>query len=310
MKFQKPPLDIPGLLQKWQSRGLTIPDPAKAAHYLRFIGYYRLSAYALPFQQAPVPTTGQSVTGPDKPFKPGTTFDDLLNLYVFDRELRLVVMDAVERMEVAIRSCIVNEMCLRQGSHWFMDQAHFAGGFRHDKLMEKIEQELDISSTGTRPQSVHHERFINHYYKKYTDPYLPPAWMIAETLPLGTWSYIYAHLNQAERKIIATHFQVDAHILSNWLHSLTYLRNLCAHHARLWNRQFVIKPVIARKHAGFLKSNDRFYAMAVILHDLLRIIAPGTTWHQRLAALLQATPVADCRSMGFPPGWEKETFWL
>jgi abortive infection bacteriophage resistance protein len=310
MKFQKPPLDIPGQLQKWQSRGLVVSDPAKAGHFLRFIGYYRLSAYALPFQQPP-PVAGQPATGPDKPFKPGTTFDDLLNLYVFDRELRLLVMDAMERIEVALRSCIVNEMCLRHGAHWFMDTAHFSPSYRHNKLIDKIEDELDIPARGNRPQSPHHERFINHYFKKYTDPYLPPAWMIAETLPLGTWSSIYSNLRQSvERKAIAAHFQVDEFVLKNWLHSLTYLRNLCAHHARLWNRQFVIKPVIARKHAGFLKSNDRFYAMAVVLQDLLRIIAPGTTWHQRLAALLNSCPVADRRAMGFPAGWEKEPFWL
>jgi abortive infection bacteriophage resistance protein len=108
---------------------------------------------------------------------------------------------------------------------------------------------------------------------------------------------------------VAVKFQVDEYVLKNWLHSLTYLRNLCAHHARVWNRQFVIKPVIARKHAGFLKSNDRFYALAVVIHDLLRIIAPGTTWHQRLAPLLNSCLVADRRAMGFPNGWEQEQFW-
>lgn len=305
MKFQKPPLTLPQQLQKWQTRGLQVGDPTKALHYLCFIGYYRLSAYALPFQQ-----TQNLPFNPDKPFKAGTTFENILDLYVFDRELRLLVMDAIERIEVAIRSCIVNEMSLLHGSHWFMDPVFFATRFRHNKLIDKIESELDITGVNLRPQSLHHERFINHYYQKYTDPYLPPCWMIAETLSLGTWSSIYANLRQsAERKAIAAHFQVDEYILKSWLHSLTYLRNLCAHHARLWNRQFVIKPVVARKHSPFVTANDRFYAMAVVLHELLRIIAPGTTWHTRLASLLNASPIVNPSAMGFPNRWTEAPFW-
>jgi abortive infection bacteriophage resistance protein len=307
MRFNKPPIDLQQQLQKWIARGLTVNDPGKALHYLRFIGYYRFSAYALPFQQlniAPVSTV------PDKPFRAGTSFDNILDLYVFDRELRLLVMDAVERIEVAVRTCILNEMCMKYGSHWFMDVGNFSGKFRHADFLAKLEHELDIPSGGAAPSRAHHETFINHYYQAYADPYLPPAWMVAETMPLGTWSLIFAELRQsADKNAIAAHFQTDAYILRNWLHSLTYLRNLCAHHSRLWNRQFVIKPMIARKHAGFLKSNDRFYAMAVILNELMKIIAPGTNWAQRLAGHLRAYPAVDTRAMGFPADWETLLFW-
>lgn len=105
MTFDKPPLTLEQQLDKWQSRGLVVPDTTKALHYLRFIGYYRLSAHALPVQQ---------LAAPDKPFRAGTSFEDLLGLYVFYRELRLVVMDAIERIAVAFRICLVNEMSTRQ----------------------------------------------------------------------------------------------------------------------------------------------------------------------------------------------------
>jgi abortive infection bacteriophage resistance protein len=90
---------------------------------------------------------------------------------------------------------------------------------------------------------------------------------------------------------------------------LNYLRNLCAHHSRLWNRKFVIKPVITKRHEQFLKSNDRCYSMAVVVEDLLRIIAPGTSWAHRLRHLLATNPFADPAAMGFPAGWEAEPFW-
>jgi len=309
VKFQKPALTIPALLEKWRVRGLEIPDLVEAEHYLRFIGYYRLSAYALPLQVK----AAASGTPIDKPFKAGTSFTDILNLYRFDRELRLLFMDAIERIEVAVRSCIVNEMSLCHGPHWFMDPAHFnpsAPRFKHHHLLDRIDKELKIGNGAKTPAKPHHEVFINHYYNTYTDPYLPPAWMIAETLTLGTWSLIFENLRvTAERKAISSPLKTDEQVLRNWLHALAYLRNLCAHHSRLWNRQFVIKPVVATRHAKFLKSNDRCYAMAVVVEDLLRTIAPDTSWAIRLNGLLANHPFADPAAMGFPPGWMSEPFW-
>lgn len=309
MKFRKPALSIPDLVQRWKDRGLAISVPAEAEHYLSFIGYYRLSAYALPLQDKVAPSTGPI----DKPFKAGTSFTDILNLYRFDRELRLLFMDAIERIEVAVRTCIVNEMSLRHGPHWFMDASHFkpaAPRFKHHKLLDRIDQQLQIPSGSKAPSKPHHEVFINHYYATYTDPYLPPAWMIAETLTLGTWSIVFENIRvTAERKAIAKPLATDEQVLRNWLHAMTYLRNLCAHHSRLWNRQFVIKPMIATRHAKFLKSNDRCYAMAVVVENLLRTVAPGTSWGVRLRDLLVEHPFIDPTAMGFPPSWDAEPFW-
>lgn len=194
-----------------------------------------------------------------------------------------------------------------------MDPVHFnpsAFRFKHHQLIDRIDNELKIGSRAKTPAKPHHEVFINHYFTKYTDPYLPPAWMIAETLTLGTWSLIFENLRvTAERKAIAAPLRTDEQLLRNWLHALTYLRNLCAHHSRLWNRQFVIKPLIAKRHASFLLANDRCYAMAVVVEDLLRTVAPGTLWALRLRELLAANPFADPVAMGFPDTWENEPFW-
>lgn len=304
MRFTKPALTIPQQLIKFQSRGLHIDNVPEAEHYLRYIGYYRLSAYALPLQQS---------SALDKPFKPGATFQNILNLYRFDRELRLLVMDAIERIEVAARSVIVNELSIRHGPHWFMDAAHFNPSFskfKHHELLNRIDKEFTIPSGSSKPAKPHHEVFINHYFTKYTAPYLPPAWMVAETLTLGTWSQIFENLKVAgERKAVAVHFGVDEQILRNWFHALTYLRNICAHHARLWNRKTVIKITIANKHQPFLKVNDRFYAFAVVINDLMQRIAPHTRWQQRLQRLLVDHPFIDPTAMGFPAGWETEPFW-
>lgn len=308
MKFTKPPLTLPQQLAKWQSRGLAVSDTTMALHYLQFIGYYRLSAYTLPFQEP---------AHPDKHFKSGTTFEQVLSLYVFDRELRLLVLDGIERVEVAVRTCLVNEMSTKHGAHWFMDPQHFKvpgpsrpPHFDHNKFLDKLEKELGIPPGNTILGRPHNEVFINHYYTKYGDPYLPPAWMVFEVLPMGSMSQVFANLRDAKnRAAVAAPFGVDEQVMQNWLHCLSYVRNGCAHHRRLWNLQLVIKPTIAKKLASLVPVRDRFYALAVILHYMLGVTAPKSSWHERLARLLDTHPVADQRMMGFPPGWKSEAFW-
>ncbi len=320
MRFTKPAVDIANQLKRFTDRGLVVPDPEAAEAYLVHIGYYRLSAYALPFQ-------GKSQ--PDKPFKAGTTFQQILDLYQFDRELRLLVIDAIERVEISVRSQIVNTLCLTQGAHWFMDAAHFQARFDHGMFIRKIEEDFEVKTGAggvkllpTRPQS---ETFITHYYQKYGDPYLPPFWMVAETLTLGSLSKLYAGLrDNATRNAIAGIYQINETVLVSWLRSLTYLRNLYAHHSRLWNRDFAIKPLVAHKLGSILNPfpaaladgltiqvhpATRLYALAVVLFDFLKVVSPATTWNQRLARLLNTHAFVDPAAMGFPASWKAEPFW-
>lgn len=312
MKFTKPPLTLAQQLAKWQSRGLVVGNEAKALHYLRFIGYYRFSAYTLPFQD---------LAHPDKHFRADSTFDLVLGLYVFDRELRLLVLDALERVEVAVRACLVNEMCVKHGAHWFMEAKHFrplptAPGtrpyFDHNGFLNNIDEELGIPTRAYAPSAPHNEVFINHYYAKYGDPYLPPAWMVFEVLSMNRLSQAYANLKEPDDRIrIASHFGVDEQVLQKWLHCLSYVRNLCAHHRRLWNVKLVIKPLIAKKHMALIPDadRDRFYAVAIILNYLMGIIAPQSRWHERLAALMVKHSGGGLRAMGFPVDWRSKEFW-
>jgi len=132
-----------------------------------------------------------------------------------------------------------------------------------------------------------------------------------ETFSLGTLSMLFANLARgAERVAIATHFGADEFVLRNWFHVLSHVRNLCAHHSRLWNRRLVIKfRQVANKHKSFLGTTDRMYAVAVVLYELLKQIAPDTIWHTRLRDLLAKHPVTPLAPMGFPANWQGEPFW-
>lgn len=301
--YCKPALTIDQQLDLLVARGLTIPDRDKARHYLNYIGYYRLSGYFLTFQQS---TSG---TVPHF-FKKDITFKDVLDCYIFDRELRLLVMDAIERIEVAFRACISNTMSESHGPHWFMNSTHFIPRFKHAELLDRIRRETFHSSVTSARNHPRRESFIHHYYETYSHTDLPPSWMVVEVMSLGTLSSIYASLASRDmQKIICQPFGINHLVMESWLHTLTYLRNLCAHHARLWNRQFSIKPTIMKAYQKQLGRNATFYAQAAMLYVLMYIIADGSQWQRRLAELLDKHPHVFIPAMGFPEGWKEDPFW-
>ena len=158
--FQKPYASAHDLVRLLQSRGLTVADTAKAERYLEFIGYYRLSAYMYPLLQMPKE---------QHRYKPNTTFDQVMMLYRFDKKLRLLIFNEIEKIEVAVRSAIVNIGSDMTGNpFWMTDGSNFidAAKFRH--TMDLIDAELHRSR----------EDFIVHFKQTYSDAY-PPAWILA-----------------------------------------------------------------------------------------------------------------------------------
>ena len=238
-------------------------------------------------------------------FLDGVSFEDVLDLYVFDRKLRLAVMDAVERIEVAFRAQFSQTMSEQHGPHWFMDAAHFQPGYDHAGFIARIKKDIGHDNA----KAAMRQTFIKHYYDKYGDPELPPSWMIFEVLSFGTVSLAFKHLTRQNQKPVAKPFGLAGEVLASWLHALSYLRNLAAHHQRLWNRTYTIKPIQAKWYAAELQHTSRFYAQAVMTEVLLKVVSPDTRWGQRLADLLAEHPKVDARRLGFPDDWRQRPLW-
>jgi len=302
-EFTKPAIPISAQLQLWIDRGLIIADKAKTEHYLHTIGYYRLSAYALPFQ-----VSGES----DHNFKSDICFDDIRKLYIFDRELRLLVMDAIERIEVAFRSQFNNHMAQSYGAHWYLDEKHFIAKYEHKALLAEIEQ------LGRRSKEV----FVKHYRTKYSDPRLPPSWMVTELLTLGQLSFVFANLADfSDQKAIAKGMNTTAELLRSWMQSISYIRNTCAHHSRLWNRELGTAPMVPKKPKGNwirmpimltdpdVPPNTRLYLVLSILEYLLQAVNRSSTWHERLKDLMDRNPQVSRAHMGMPENWASDPFW-
>lgn len=298
MKFEKPAVSVHDQIELLKRRGMTVGDEAQAQHYLNFISYYRLRAYWLPFE---VPAANNG----DHAFRNGTTFEDVLTLYIFDRELRLLVLDAIERVEVALRTQWAHHMAMTYGPHGYLEQGHYSVIRHHAKDVTALEKEFNRSE----------DTFAIHYRDKYTSPKLPPVWMAAEVMSFGLLSKFYSNLRtRADRKAIADPFALDEAVVTSFAHHISTVRNICAHHGRLWNKRFTVTMTTPRFPAKLpvaMRDVDPRYLhnTLVTLDYLLALIAPGNEWKQRLVALIDSCPLADPASMGFPADWRVRSVW-
>jgi len=280
---------------------MAIPDVARAEHWLRHVSYYRLSAYWLPFEYPK--------GNPGPRFLPGTSFDTVTALYDFDRRLRLLVLDAIERIEVAVRGSWAYELAQRFGPHGYLNAAlYYHPGKYHDNLRRLTN---DVASSP--------ETYIDHYRGTYSTPAMPPVWMVAEMMSFGHLSRWYALLDdRGLRNAIAKPLGLPEAVLVPLLKHLSTIRNSCAHHARLWNRGFLLRMRVPFKPAALVATLEppathapaRLYNALVLIIYLLRQVAPASAWRDELATLLTQHPTDNLSAMGFPQDWDTRPLWL
>lgn len=327
-EFDKPAITVEQQIALLKDRGLNIQDEKRAGLFLRAVSFFRLTPYMRPFQKP---------EDFDHGFRPGTGFRQISQLYDFDRRLRLLVIDAVERVEVAVRATISNHMGPTYGAHWYLNRNLFKDRYDHARLLGSIEsaqqkalqdyqREVDridrlthadaARKTGLKQRRAQ-ESYARHYALTYNQPTLMPGWAMLEELTIGELSHLYRGLaKDSDRKAIGQPLAVPAPLLDSWLHTLTVVRNICAHHARLWNRELGIKPEQPRqanfKWPAYLPKSSQHTRIAVVLvmlHHLMQQVSPHTEWHQRLTDLLNEYPEIPKQAMGLPDNWQADPFW-
>lgn len=279
---------------------MIIADHAEAEFWLRHVSYYRLSAYWLYFE---VPK------GADGPrFRPGTTFGRVTALYDFDRVLRRLVMRGTEHVEVALRGSWAYQMAHVGNGHSYLDPALYLSRKEFDANVRKLTTDVARSN----------ETYINHYRQHYTDPQLPPAWMVAEMMSFGQLSRWYSNLaSRSLRNAIAAPLALPETVLVPLVRHVTDIRNICAHHGRLWNRGFLQPPKLAQKPVDLNQSLDlsatqapaKLYNALTMVAHIVRTVAPNSDWAVALRAHLRANPESDQAAMGFPTDWDERPLW-
>src|ERR1700678_3020853 len=289
--YTKPYLYVPDQVRLLQARGMFISDQTEAEICLHRIGYYRLSGYAYPFRHREIrrSVTGETIEHIHENFRPGTEFAQVMALYVFDKKLRLLLLDAIERVEVGLRVEIALLLGLR-GPFAHLEPANFNRYFSTPDELSGQSPHLTFLAKLDDAFQRSREEFAEHFRKKYDSKL--PIWMSIELWDVGTLSAILSGMQASDLTELATLYQLPRRIfLPSWAQSINFVRNICAHHGRLWNRALVQQPIPGRadeisllQHLSTdLHAQRRLYAVASILQYLLRFIHPSSSWASRFA---------------------------
>lgn len=297
--FTKQALAYADQIALLEQRGMVIADHVTAEAVLSRVSYYRLSAYWHPFKM-PASAGATSST-----LVPGTTFETVVALYDFDRQLRLLVLDALERIEVAIRTAVTYHLGMTYGAFGHVDRNTFHAGFDHGTWLTHLHQETTRSS----------DAFVSHYKQKYLGFPTMPIWMMTEVISLGSLSRMYKGMLPRDKNAVAAPLNIHPKRLQDWLHVLTYVRNICAHHSRLWNRSLAIRPTAMSEpewNNPILPRLDRVFCILLMLRYMMRQTGNGAAWRDECNALLQ--PIAATtqwrQAMGMGPDWTIHPIWV
>lgn len=289
-------------------RGMIIEDEEFAHLHLSHISYYRLKGYWWDMQK-------------DKEnhvFQTGSRFEDVIARYSFDKELRLILFDAIETIEIALRTKMIYHLSQSYGGLFYMDSTLFVSESLHQQHLEDLMTEFLRSG----------EVFIKEYKRKYGDweggkcvslTQQPDAWVIFEVATFGTLSKLYKNLSHQipEKAKIANEFGLNLHNeLSSWLEAISYLRNIVAHHSRLWSRNMVRRPMEIKNPKRIWLQNPLpeaaqkkpFLVITAMLY-LCKAIDTGDSYKKKIIALIKENPQIPIHKLGFLNNWNKEPIW-
>lgn len=303
-----------------KSRGMRV-DEDLARQWLTNVSYYRLSGYWYRYRILPDQEDPKQPKRLDD-FVPGTTFAQVADLYEFDRKLRTLIHDGMERIEVAMRAR-VGELLVKKGPLSYKDPFRFREDFEHQKWLRIAHHRVE--------RARERNRAIDHYAANYDDY---PFWVLADVLDFSDISQLYDGLLSKDQRSISESFgfSVDPQRLNakqrgkyygqdplaRWLEQFTVLRNTCAHHGRVWNRRLIPASSNAFRTIEELSSlpkgqSDQLYGSLLVLAFMLCSISPGTSWPRKLRHLIESAYLPleghGLYEMGFPIDWQKLSLW-
>ena len=296
----KPPKTFPEQLQLLKERGMLFRSESNALDQLERISYYRLKGYWWDMQNDRVVHT----------FSADTFFEDVIDRYNFDRQLRLILFDAIERIEIALRTQMIYQLSISYGPIWYQNEGLFIDLDKYHEHIENLFREFNYSQ----------EVFIKDHRRRYSNED-PEAWKILEIASMGTLSKLYKNLDHQlpEKSKIARNLGLNLHSeLSSWLESITYVRNIIAHHSRIWSRTMVKRPVDSLNNPRGpwfnnslmeVQKKKPFLIISTMVY-LCNHILPGNGTKHKIHSLFDAYPNIPFYKLGFLNKWERTPVWI
>jgi abortive infection bacteriophage resistance protein len=263
-----------------KDRGLIINDEQYAKKVLERINYYRLTAYCLSFKK-------------DDKYHGGYSFEDILNIYEFDKKLRYTLLDLIECVEIAFRAQISYYLANKYGALCYLDKQYFRNEVYHNDFIKEFQKEITRSS----------EIFVDHHKKNYNGQF--PIWVAIETLPLGVLSKFFVNMKNEDKKEISRAYYNAAYaFIESWLLTISFIRNICAHHGRLYDRSLSKPP-------RFLIKDDMLkidvHSLFAGIYNMKYLISDRVKWRDfiiEIGAIFEKYSIIDLKNIGFPENWK------
>ena len=313
--YSNPALTIDQQVTLLKEKELIVADEQSASFWLSHISYFRFKQYSYSFKD---------YENHDGHYIEGTTFEMIRDLYTFDRKLRMILFEAIENIEISVKTAISNIMTIAHGPHWYMDANLFFSEEERRQIVKNAKAKEDI------PVAFEHAEFLNdveyetkyrpeiylqHYYKTYT-PSHPPSWIMMEIITFGTLSNMIENMKPSDQKnAICESFGLTKKHFVSWMHSFSFIRNKCAHHARLVFAKINFAPSLPQKKSrqflneADLVENDTLYAVIACAQYMLRVCNPASAFKKDILKLADTYTMIDYEALGFTPEWRSDPFW-
>lgn len=272
-----------------QARGLSIPDPDAAKAFLHRNNYYRVSGYSLTLRNHDV-------------FAPTATFQNVVDIYEFDHDLRHILLKYIELIEITVKSIYSYEFTKIYGSTGHLNASNFTDPAIHADIMRKAE----IQKTSR----LAHEAYLKHFVNELQQDI--PLWAFVDLLTISNISFLYKISPSSVKTAVAESMGLNtkgAELMDHFMHRMTIIRNLCAHGSRLYNRLFEQKPRLSRQERALLISlpngtldNAHLYGFILIMRRLLKA-SEFSEMKAEITALANKYPFVNLRYYGFREDW-------
>lgn len=283
-KRHQPPMTIDEQVDNLKSLGLIINDEASAKKILNDISYFRLvKAYSLGFK----PKNGY--------YENGTTFEQIVELYLFNANFRQITFAEIEKIEVNVRCRIANFFSETYGVLGYLNADNFVNEEYHKTFLEDIEGEVGRNSKAP---------FVRNFKENYEGGELP-FYALVEVFSFGTLSKFYKNMKNSDKKAIARSFGIGYTYLESWLESISYVRNICAHYGRLYNAKLSKTPILYKEYSQVGIGNNRMFGVLLCMKQILKNDKHWNQYVDQIKILIDKYEKIDVKTMGFPTNWKE-----
>lgn len=283
-KNQQPPMNVDEQVSNLKALGLKINDESYARSVLNDISYFRL-----------IKAYGLGLKNKNSAYDGTVTFEQIVELYLFNANFRQILFAEIEQIEVNLRCRIANHFSCKYGVLGYENTDNFYNADYHKEFLNSIQEEIARNSKAP---------FVKNFRENYTDGKIP-FYALVELFSFGTLSKFYKNMKSADKKAVAAYYGVGYTYLESWFEHLAFVRNICAHYGRLYNMNFPKTPAMYKQYTEKGIGNIRVFASLICMKHLLPNDEHWTIFIDKISLLFEKYPNVKIELMGFPENWEE-----